>query len=367
MAERMSSKRKRVVLSIDSKLAILRKIKEGVPQIRLAEQYGVGRSTITDLKKNEDKIREFAEGIENQGISKVRKVMRLGKDEQLEEALYMWFVQKRGQGNPVSGPLLAEKAKQLHDMLHEGCSNAPSFTASAGWLWRFCKRHGIRQLSLEGEQLSSDECAVEPFQSFVQELIEEEGLTLEQIYNCDETGLYYRMLPDKTLAAKDETRAKGMKKQKERVTIMACSNATGNHKLPLVFLHKYENPHCFKHINKGSLPVTYYSQRNAWMDRHLFNKWFEEDFVPQVKKYLIKRGLLPKAILFLDNAPAHPDATTLTSSDKLIKAIFLPANTTALIQPMDQGVLEAMKRRYKKSLLRSLLMADNDGKSMMNL
>ena len=82
-------------MSIDSKLAILRKIKEGVPQIRLAEQYGVGRSTITDLKKNEDKIREFAEGIENQGISKVRKVMRLGKDEQLEEALYMWFVQKK--------------------------------------------------------------------------------------------------------------------------------------------------------------------------------------------------------------------------------------------------------------------------------
>ena len=37
----------------------------------------------------------------------------------------------------------------------------------------------------------------------------------------------------------------------------------------------------------------------------------------------------------------------------------------ALIQPMDQGVLEAMKRSYKKSLLRSLLMADNYGKSMI--
>ena len=45
-------------------------------------------------------------------------MMRLGKYDQLEEALYMWFVQRRGQGNRVSGPLLAEKAKQLHDMLH---------------------------------------------------------------------------------------------------------------------------------------------------------------------------------------------------------------------------------------------------------
>jgi len=30
-------------------------------------------------------------------------------------ALYMWFTQ-RSQGTPVSGPLLAEKAKQLHTM-----------------------------------------------------------------------------------------------------------------------------------------------------------------------------------------------------------------------------------------------------------
>ena len=95
MAERTISKRKRVVLSIDSKRAKMGKIKDGVPGIKLAEQYEVGRSTITDLKRNEDKIREFAAGIENQCIGKVRKVMRLGKDEQLEEALYMWLVQKK--------------------------------------------------------------------------------------------------------------------------------------------------------------------------------------------------------------------------------------------------------------------------------
>ena len=96
-----------MVLSIDSKLAILKKLVEGVPQIRLAEEYGVGRSTITDLKRNEQKLQQFASTIENQGISTGRKIMRLAKEEQLEEALYMWFVQRRGQGTPVSGPLLA--------------------------------------------------------------------------------------------------------------------------------------------------------------------------------------------------------------------------------------------------------------------
>ena len=52
--------------------------------------------------------------------------------------------------------------------------------------------------SLEGELLSSNEDAVEPFKKFVQELKKGERLTLEQIYNCDETGLYYLMIPDKT-------------------------------------------------------------------------------------------------------------------------------------------------------------------------
>ena len=37
-----------------------KKIGEGVPQNRLAEEYGVGLSTIKDLKRNEHKIREFA-------------------------------------------------------------------------------------------------------------------------------------------------------------------------------------------------------------------------------------------------------------------------------------------------------------------
>ncbi len=65
-----------------------------------------------------------------------------------------------------------------------------------------------------------------------------------------------------------------------------------------------------------------------------------------------------QALLLLDNAPAHPDVSSLTSQDGNIKAMFLPPNTTAIIQPMDQGVLEAMKRNYKRSVLQKLLLED---------
>ena len=82
-----------------------------------------------------------------------------------------------------------------------------------------------------------------------------ESLTLEKLYNCDESGLYYSMLPDKILTARSEKEAAGMKKQKDRVTLMACSNATGSHKLPLMFVGKAANPRCFKNVNTSTLPV----------------------------------------------------------------------------------------------------------------
>ena len=55
----------------------------------------------------------------------------------------------------------------------------------------------------------------------------------------------------------------------------------------------------------------------------------------------------------MDNAPSHPDS--LNSDDNQITWFFLPANTTSLIQPLDQGVLEKVKRCYKRDLLLRML------------
>ena len=193
------------------------------------------------------------------------------------------MVQKRSQGIPITGPILREKAQLFHQQLHDDNSSS-SFEASTGWQWRFCQRHGIRQLSLQGEKLSSDLDAPDSFKEKLLKLIEDEGFTLEQLHNYDETGLYYRMLPEKTLAARTEKEAPGMKKQKERITLIACSNATGTHKLPLMFVGKAQNPRCLKNIDKSALPVKYFAQKNAWVDSEIFADWFHKEFVPAVKQ-----------------------------------------------------------------------------------
>ena len=80
------------------------------------------------------------------------------------------------------------------------------------------------------------------------------------------------------------------------------------------------------------------SQANTWKNTEILSGWIHNRFVPAVTKQMKEKGLAVKTLLLLDNAPAHPDAESLVGKERNIKATFLPSNTTALIQPMAQGV-----------------------------
>ena len=43
----------------------------------------------------------------------------------------------------------------------------------------------------------------------------------------DETGLFWKKMPSRTFLMKDEMKALGFKKQKDRVTLIMCGNAAG--------------------------------------------------------------------------------------------------------------------------------------------
>ncbi|GBM40230.1 hypothetical protein AVEN_183546-1 [Araneus ventricosus] len=63
-------------------------------------------------------------------------------------------------------------------------------------------------------------------------------------------------------------------------------------------------------------------------------------------------------ILLMDNAPAHSDVETLKAEN--FTYIFMPPNPTAILQPMEQGMIESMKRRCRKQLLSKLLFEEDD-------
>ena len=57
--------------------------------------------------------------------------------------------------------------------------------------------------------MSADKDSVGDFKAILSQLIEDEGLVLSQVYSCDETGLYWKALPTKTLASHKEEKAPG--------------------------------------------------------------------------------------------------------------------------------------------------------------
>ena len=68
------------------------------------------------------------------------------------------------------------------------------------------------------------------------------------------------MLPGHTLAS-IHNQPDGTKNAKDRVTINACTNASGTIKLPLLLIGKAKNLRCFRKINKEALPVAYRNQK----------------------------------------------------------------------------------------------------------
>ncbi|XP_065361959.1 jerky protein homolog-like [Calliphora vicina] len=139
--------------------------------------------------------------------------------------------------------------------------------------------------------------------------------------------------------------------EKQRVTFLCCANASGAHRLKLLIIGKAKNPRSFKNF---VCPTDYKNSKSAWMTSAIFNYWFHQSFVPQVKLFLKKKNLPMKALLLIDNDPSHPSETELRTEDGNIIAMFMPPNVTPLIQPMDQNAIKITKLYYRNSLLASI-------------
>ena len=298
----VKKKRKRSVLTLEMKLSTIIELEKGSSQGAVGESFGVPKSTVADIWKDRNKI------IDALVLPTLKRcIVRLPKFDLVDESCWKWFCQQRSKGAPVSGVLLQEKARSFFGKLFPD-ADSYSFKASMGWLTKF---NGIKNVQLRGEILSYDTAAINPFREHFTKVIEEESYSLQQIYNADETGLWWRMMPSYSLNSSRVTRASNFKKAKDRVTILGCANASGNHRLPLVFINKSAKPRCFKHTDMTRLPVHYYSQAKSWMDSKIFKDWFHVRFVSSVRKFCGEHGLKKKALLLLDNAPSHPSMESL--------------------------------------------------------
>lgn len=162
------------------------------------------------------------------------------------------------------------------------------------------------------------------------------------IFNADETGLFYKCLPEKTITFK-ANKCHGGKQSKERVTCLLAANMSGTEKLKIHLIGKSENPRCFRGIKW--LPVDYANNNKSWMTSDLFEKWLlklDRRFLREDRKVLF----------LIDNCPAHP---SIQHKLKAITLKFFPPNMTSLLQPLDQGVIKVFKHYYRRRILMKVL------------
>lgn len=334
----MASKN-RTDLSIAKKLEILDALKSK-KATEVASEFKIGYSTVKKIRQKEEEIQKEAEA--NGNLKRKRK--RESPNEEIGNALFVWFQQMMAQGAVMNGPMLVEKANQLATTLEY-----ENFEPSNGWLERWKNRHNIRFFKLHGEKAAADhESAENWINNTFSGLIE--NYHPDDIFNADETGLFWKALPSGTLAVAG-SQPTGGKTPKDRMTVLFLCNATGTLK-KIYTIGNFKKPRCF---NRAQPPLPYYSSANAWM-----TSWIWSDILKKFDRELGDR----KIILFADNAACHKLLDNIEL--KNIKIIFMPPNTTSLIQPLDQGIIRATKAHYRTQIMRKLINAIDNGSSLAN-
>lgn len=318
-------------LTLKQKFELIKDHNDKMGIEKLKEKYKCGKTVVYDIIKNKTAIVDEYLSTQNVGA---KMKPRSSKFEVINELTFNWLTQALSKNLPISGSLVQEKAKEI--AIENGDDE---FKASNGWLESFKNRHQLTFSVMCGESKATEQ---EPVNDFVEKLPEIiAGYKPEDIANCDETALFFRAIPRKTLHKKGE-KCHGGKHSKERLSILLCFFADGKFEKPLV-IGRSQNPRCFKSINKRNLPVSWYANKKAWMTGTIMEKFL----IQLNKKMVIQKR---KILLFLDNASSHPN---LKLSN--VQLVFLPPNTTSKTQPLDQGIINAIKVQYRKRVLKRLI------------
>ena len=124
----------------------------------------------------------------------------------------------------MSDPLLMSKAC---DLARDAALDMPTM----GFINKSKSRHHIVFKTAHGESTEANHDAKEKWlQNNIAKILAFEP---RDVYNMDETGLYYRALPSGILCFKDDV-VKGSKTIKDRITLALTVNMDGSHKSLLV-------------------------------------------------------------------------------------------------------------------------------------
>ena len=220
------------------------------------------------------------------------------------------------------------------------------------YIHRWAKRYGIVNKAICGTKesaTSSDE-----LEEWKQNVLfpAMDGYAAKDIYNGDETALFYKSLPHRTYCFEGDKPA-GSAKRKDRLTLLIITNMDGSDHRKLSVIGKAKNPRCLQKKYKmqvKDMAVDWYASKNAWMTGDIHDRI--------MTKFNNQMRAAGRHVLYVcDNASSHGKGEYSN-----IKVLRLPPNATSIIQPLDQGIILSVKRRYKKKLAERYLVSVENNK-----
>lgn len=209
---------------------------ENKTQKQLANEYNIDQSSISRILKNKQKI---LNAIKVNSTTKIKSFSK-GKFTELEDILIKFLQITNDNFLPIN-KLIKEKSLEIAKKL-----NIEEFSASDGWYQNFLKRKSLKQKSTIGTEQKINEkttsnCRQEDLKNILQKY------NPENIYNYDETGIYYELLPNKAIC-KSTTETKFHLNSKKRLTLLLACNFTGSKKLTPVVIGMSKSPRCLKEL-----------------------------------------------------------------------------------------------------------------------
>ena len=164
----------------------------------------------------------------------------------------------------------------------------------------------------------------------------------QNIYNADETSLFYKSLSNHTMSFdSEEVHGSKLHQSKDRMSLLLSINMNGSEKFNQVLIGKAAHPTALKKhgVTFKDLGIEHFWNQKGCMTGSVFNLWLTD-----WNNNLIKQNC--HVPLLIDNAPGH-----VIGEYSNIRIQFLPPNTTAKLQPLDQGIIKSSKDNYRTILM----------------
>ena len=178
-------------------MKVIKEYEGGKKVNSIARDNQLSHSTVSTILKDRERIKEAVKSsapIKSTIITKQRE----GPIAEMEKMLYTWLEDNRQRNVKMMLRGVQSKATSLFKMVKERAGEESAhieFIASDGWFRRFRERYQVHYVISKGEAASSDEPAAKAFVIEFDKLIADEGYLPEQIFNVDETALFWKKMP----------------------------------------------------------------------------------------------------------------------------------------------------------------------------